>query len=162
MRTAGLTSAYDRLLAAAQAISPDTPLDPEQRADVNWTLCHVALSDELIADAAQSIRAGGSTAGGKVVLDNFPAMDPEAIAKMTASTTHSDRVSAVRQNATRLLSLLAQVPEESGQALIILRMHDRTGHHVSDTEMPWSDLVNLRSDKHIPAHADRLQGYLVP
>lgn len=160
MRNTELASAYERLLAAARAITPDSQLDLRQWADVDWTLCHIALSDGLLADAARSILDGAGAAGTKIVIDNLAAMDPEAIADMTASTTHDDRVAAVDQHAATFLALIAEIPQELAQAPLILRVHDRAGQHVADTEMTWADLVSLRSDQHIPAHADRLQGYL--
>ncbi len=86
-------------------------------------------------------------------------MDPAAIAAMTASTTHYDRIAAVRQHASELISELDQTPDQAAQAPLTLRFHDKTGQHVGDTTMTWADLIDLRAHQHIPAHATRLASY---
>lgn len=160
MNTAELSTAYQRLYAAAEAISDATPLDAEQRADVDWTLCHIALSDRLLTDTARSILDHTTGAAPNLVVNNRPAMDPTAISAMTTTTTHPERVAAVRHHATQLLTLLEQLPDDAGQTPLTLKVHDRTGQHVSDTELTWVELIELRGHQHIPAHADRLHSYL--
>ena len=157
MNTTDLAAAYRRLIAAAQAISDDSPLDPNQRADVDWTLCHIALSDQILTRTANEVRYRRP---GKLVVDNQPAMDPATIAAMTAATAHHDRVAAVRQHAASLLSELGQTSDQNAQAPLTLRFHDKTGQHVGATDMTWADLIELRTHQHIPAHAARLASYL--
>jgi hypothetical protein len=159
MNTRDLAAAYQHLFDAAQAISDGSPLDADQRADVDWTLCHIALSDRILTLAARQVRSGRPQATGKPVVDNQPAMDPAAIAAMTASTTHQDRIAAVRQHAATLIAELGQTPDQAGQAPLTLRLHDKTGQHVGDTDMTWADLIDLRARQHIPAHAARLASY---
>lgn len=159
MNTRDLAAAYQHLFDAAQAISDTSPLDPDQRADVDWTLCHIALSDRILSAAAGQVRSDRPQTTGKLVVDNQPAMDPDAIAAMTASTTHHDRIAAVRQHAATLITELDQTPDQAAQAPLTLRFHDKTGQHVGDTDMTWADLIDLRTRQHIPAHATRLAGY---
>ncbi len=160
MNTSELAVAYQRLLTAAQAINEHTRLNPHQRADVDWTLCHVVLSDQILTRTANKVRSRRPGRTGKLVVDNRPAMDPVAIAAMTASTTHQDRIVAVQQHADCLIAELCQTPEQAAQEVILLRFHDKTGRHVGDTNMTWAVLIELRADRHIPAHATRLAGYL--
>jgi hypothetical protein len=160
MNTSDLTAAYQRLLDAAQTITADMPLDPDQCADVDWTLCHIALSDQILTRAARDVRSGRTDTTGTLVVDNQPAMDPDAIAALTAATTHQDRVAAVRQSAAELIAELDQISDQAAQAQLVLRVHDKTGQRVADTDMAWADLIELRTYQHIPAHATRLAGYL--
>ncbi|HTR69888.1 MAG TPA: hypothetical protein VMH41_06625 [Mycobacteriales bacterium] len=160
MNTTDLAAAYQRLIAAAQAISDGTPLDADQRADVDWTLCHIALSDHILTQAARQVRSDRPETTGKIVVDNQPAMDPAAIVAMTAVTIHQDRIAAVRQHANSLIAELDQTPDQTAHARLTLRFHDKTGQHVGDTDMTWADLIELRTHQHIPAHATRLASYL--
>ncbi len=160
MNTTELSSAYQRLYAAAVAISERTPLSAEHRADVDWTLCHVALSDHLLADAAHSILDHKTRSAANLVVNNQSAMDPAAIAAMTTTTSHLERAATVRRHATQLLTLLDEMPDDAAQVPLTLQLHDRTGQHASDTELTWGDLIELRGHQHIPAHADRLHSYL--
>lgn len=160
MNTSNLGAAYQRLLGSAQTITEDTRLDPDQRADVDWTLCHIALSDQILTHAAKDVHLGRTERAGNVVVDNQSAMDPAAIAAMTAATTHQDRIAAVRRRATELIAELDQIPDQAAQARVTLRFHDKTGQHVADTDLAWADLIELRAHQHIPAHATRLDNYL--
>lgn len=69
MNTNDLAAAYQRLIAAAQAISDDSPLDADQRADVDWTLCHVALSDQILTQAARQVRSDQPETTGELVVN---------------------------------------------------------------------------------------------
>ncbi|MDA8298179.1 MAG: hypothetical protein M0004_16665 [Actinomycetota bacterium] len=160
MNTRDLAAAYQRLLASAQAITEDTRLDPDQRADMDWTLCHVALSDQILTHKAREVRSRQAGTTAELVVDNQPAMDPAALAAMSASTTHQDRIAAVRQHAAGLISVLDQTSDQAAQAPLTLRFHDKTGQHVGDTDMTWAHLIDLRTRQHIPAHATRLASYL--
>lgn len=160
MNTSNLATAYQLLFDAVQRITEDAPLDPDQRTDVDWTLCHIALSDQILTHAVRSLRSSRTETSGKLVVDNHPAMDPVAIGTMTASTTHDERVLAVRHHATELIAELDQVSDQAAQAPLVLRFHDKTGQHVGDADMMWVDLIELRAHQHIPAHTTRLDSYL--
>lgn len=162
MNTTDLSAAYERLLAASQAITDDTELSAEQRADVDWTLCHVALSDRMLTLAAMQVRTVHAGTATKLIVDNESAMDPAAIATMTASTSHAQRITTVSARAAELIAELDQTSDQAAHNLITLRIHDKTGKHISDTDMTWADLIELRAHKHIPGHADRLVSYLSP
>lgn len=158
MSTDELAAAYEALLDAARRASPDVALDAEERADVDWTLCHVALSDGILTRSAHDLATPRATTKALVV-DNHPAMDPEAIAAMVAATTHHDRVDALRHQADQLLAALARVPEPAAETLVTLRIFDKTGQHAGDSEITWKGLVELRTHHHIPAHTARLERY---
>lgn len=151
MQTTELANAYDNLLAAAGAITESTPLTADERSDANWTLSHVALSDRLLAAAAREVLAGKS-----VLIDNFPAMDPATISSLIASTTHAQRIDAVRRNGAEFLELVGRTPEQAGETSVRLRIFGRDGRHVSDTQLPWGELIRLRARVHVPGHAARL------
>ncbi|WP_165969859.1 hypothetical protein [Nonomuraea terrae] len=57
MNTTALRTAYDGLLAVAEAIGA-APLTADVRSAVDWTLSHVALSDRLLAAAARDVLSG--------------------------------------------------------------------------------------------------------
>lgn len=154
MHTRELANAYENLLDAAESITESTPLTPDERSDTDWTLSHVALSDRLLATAAREILAGEST-----LIDNFPAMDPAAISALIASTTHVQRIDAVRRNGAEFLELVGQTPEQAGETSVRLRIFDRDGRHSSDTQLPWGELIRLRAREHVPGHAARLAAF---
>ncbi len=67
MNTRDLAAAYQHLFDAAQAISDTSPLDADQRADVDWTLCHIALSDRILSVTARQVRSDPPQTTGKLV-----------------------------------------------------------------------------------------------
>lgn len=156
MRTVELANAYEQLVEVAAQIDP-TALGLAQRGEVEWTLCHVILSNGLLADAAHSIAGQGEEYA--LVVDNLPATDPAIIANLVASTTHAQRVGAVRTSAREFLSAVAAVPEESAAAQITFRVHDRNGKYITDSSATWGELMILRATQHLPAHTGRLGGY---
>ncbi|KOU38733.1 hypothetical protein [Streptomyces sp. WM6378] len=150
-----LTAAYRQLLVAAEAISADTPLDAETRDDVDWRLCHIALADRIIANAARE-QLSGHTA----VVDNQPSMDPDRIASMISTSTHPQRIDNVRRNWAELRTLIETYSSLDAQAQLKLRMHDRNGEYVSDSVMSWATLIEMRTRQHIPGHQAALANAL--
>ncbi|MCP2259817.1 hypothetical protein LX15_003526 [Streptoalloteichus tenebrarius] len=155
MHTNALAHAYGDLLKAASALTSATPLDERERADTDWTLVHVALSDRLLATAARDVLAGTSP-----LVDNSPAMDPAALSSLITSTTHEGRVDLVRRNGAEFLGLVRRTPEEAAAVPVRLRVFGRDGRHVADGETTWGELVRLRAEEHLPGHAARLAGYV--
>ncbi len=151
MDLTGLDTAYRQLLAAADATAR-VRLPASARDTVEWTLCHIALSDRILAAAARDVRAGLPT-----VVDNRDAMDADAIAALIAATSHAERVHLVRSNAAELLAALRAIPEDSARAIIRLRLVDRAGNAIPDQQLPWSKLIQLRAIEHVPGHAARLR-----
>jgi hypothetical protein len=158
MRTADLEAAYDQLRTVAQAITPETVRSPEDWADVDWTLCHVALSNRLLGDAARSILENGPDV--PLVIDNLPATDPPVMAAMIASTTHGERIEAVRASAADFLAQVGKIAGDAARASLTFRIHDRAGNYVTDSTVVWSELMRLRAQEHLPSHSDRLRGYI--
>ncbi|QLH19366.1 hypothetical protein [Streptomyces sp. Rer75] len=146
-----LASAYSELLTAAEAITPDTALVPETRADVDWRLCHIALADEIIANAARD-----QITGYPPVIDNQPSMDPYRITSTISATSHPQRVDSVRRNWVELQSILTIFTALDADAQLKLRIHDRDGAYMNDSTMTWSALIGLRASQHIPGHRDAL------
>lgn len=151
MDVATLAAVYTDLLAAAESITPQTPLDEPVRADVDWRLCHIALADRIIATAARE-QINGHTA----TVDNQPSMDPNRIAVMISTTTHAQRIDNVRRNWAELRPLFEAFTDVDVQAKLKLLMHDHNGEYVSDSVLPWSTLIDMRTSQHIPAHRDAL------
>jgi hypothetical protein len=149
-----LRAAYRDLLAAAEKITEAGPLPEQVRADVDWTLAHVALSDRLLAAAARDVLAGLP-----VRVDNSSAMDPASIAKLISATSHAQRSDLVRRNADDLLAVIAMTPDETARTPIELHLVDRNGRTAATSRLPWSELVGLRATKHIPGHAARLAAW---
>ncbi|WP_030807225.1 hypothetical protein [Streptomyces sp. NRRL S-337] len=156
MKLSALAAGYQKLLAAAEAISPAAPLLPDVRADLDWRLCHIALSDRIIVTAAHKTLAGKAA-----VVDNQAAMDSDQIGKMVTATSHTERVDAVRRNAAELLDALRRFSSDETETSVELRIYNREGEHVSDSWTSWQDLIALRAEKHIPGHTDQLVGYQV-
>ncbi|SHF88422.1 hypothetical protein [Streptoalloteichus hindustanus] len=154
MNTNDIGHAYEGLLRVAADLT-SASLDQQERADTDWTLCHVALSDRLLADAAREVLAGRPP-----LVDNLPAMEPSAISSLIRSTTHEERVDLVRRNGAEFVDLLARTPEKDEDTPVRLRVFGRDGQHVTDGEMTWGELVRLRAESHLPGHAARLAGFL--
>ncbi|WP_335941535.1 hypothetical protein [Streptomyces sp. PTD5-9] len=151
MDITALASEYDSLIAQAEAITDTTPLEAATRADVDWRLCHIALADRIITTALRE-----QINGHPATVDNQPSMDPDRIKKMISTTTHAQRVDSVRRNWAELRSLLVACSPTDTQARLTLRMHDRDGEYVSDSVLTWSDLIEMRTTRHIPGHRDAL------
>ncbi len=152
METAKLKRAYMDLLAAADAVGQRAEqLSPALRAEIDWRLCHVALSDEILVAAVESTRLGQPA-----VVDNKPAMDAVAIAGLIARTDHNQRIFIVSEWANSFIAAVAQLTEEQANATIQLLLHDRNGRPVSIAERSWLDVVQLRAERHIPAHTKAL------
>jgi len=158
MRTEDLELAYEQLDAAAQAVSPETVRSPEHWADIDWTLCHVALSNRLLGDAARNILQNGPDF--PLVIDNLPATDPPVMAAMIASTTHGERIEAVRTSAAEFLAQVGEITDDDARASVTFRIHDRDGNYVTDSTVVWSELMRLRAREHLRAHSDRLRSYI--
>ncbi|MDK0517588.1 hypothetical protein [Streptomyces sp. ML-6] len=75
---------------------------------------------------------------------------------MVSTTTHAQRVDSVRRNWAELRSLLVACSPANTQARLTLRMHDRDGEYVSDSVLTWSDLIEMRTTRHIPGYRDAL------
>jgi hypothetical protein len=151
MDTTDLADAYHQLIEAAGGIT-DTTGTAAERADVDWLLAHIALSDRILATAARHVLAGTP----EVVVDNAPAMDERTIGELIAATTHPERIDVLRRNAAELIDLITQIPESAASTQVRLRIHNRQGQHVSDSQLAWDGLVRIRAEKNIPGHALRL------
>ncbi|MFI7612117.1 hypothetical protein ACIBP6_12935 [Nonomuraea terrae] len=151
MNTTALRTAYDGLLAVAEAIGA-TPLTADVRSAVDWTLSHVALSDRLLAAAARDVLSGRP-----VTVDNRDAMDEAAIASLTGSTTHAERVDLVRRHAAGLRALVEAMPDEAAATPVRIRLVGRDGRAHPDQRITWSELIRLRAEEHVPGHAARLR-----
>jgi len=152
MDTTALRTAYDDLLAAAEAIGATTPLTADARSAVDWTLSHVALSDRLLAAAARDVLSGRP-----VTVDNRDAMDEAAIASLIGSTTHAQRVDLVRGHAARLSALVEAMPGEAAATPARIRLVGRDGRAHPDRRITWGELIRLRAEEHVPGHAARLR-----
>lgn len=151
MDTTDLTHAYEALLTAAESITSTTPLSNTDRARVDWTLAHIALSDRMLATTARDVLAGRPA-----TIDNASAMSQNAIDSVLASTTHLERAELVRRNAKELTDLLEQTPAHGGRALIRTRLVDRAGQQVFQGNLTWSEVVQMRGRDNIPGHAATL------
>ncbi|MFP8885487.1 MULTISPECIES: hypothetical protein [Streptomyces] len=151
MDTTTLALAYEKLLAAAESVTDDSPLPDADRAQVDWVLAHVALSDRALAGAARQVLAGEPAR-----IDNAPAMSKTAIASLLASTTHEERTEMVRRNAMELLGLLERTPDAGVGAAVQARLVDRGGNEVFDDVLMWGDVIRMRAEEHIPGHAANL------
>ncbi len=143
-----LKRAYLDLLEAADAVGLRAEkLSPALRAEIDWRLCHVALSDKILVAAVESTRLGQPA-----VVDNKPAMDAAAIAGLVARTDHNQRISMVSERANSFIASCASLTQEQANAMVQLIVYDRNGQLVSAVQLSWLDLVQIRAERHIPAH----------
>ncbi|GAA3378504.1 hypothetical protein GCM10020367_58270 [Streptomyces sannanensis] len=151
METKELSRAYKELLAAAESITDDRPLAEFDRAEVDWVLAHIALSDRALAGTARDVLAGRAAR-----IDNAQVMSRAAIAAVLCSTTHLERVDMVRRNAKELVDLLEQIPQEAAGTAVRAQLVDREGMLVFDDDLKWGDVIRMRAMEHIPGHAATL------
>jgi hypothetical protein len=157
VETKDLSRAYKELLAAAEAITDGGPLAEADRAQTDWLLAHIALSDRALADAARQVLAGQE---GRI--DNASAMSKTEIARVISATTHAERIDMVRRNAQELIDVLERTPDSAATASVRARLVDRAGEVVFDTDLAWGAVVRMRAVEHIPGHAATLASFLGP
>jgi hypothetical protein len=155
LQAESLAEAYRRLVAAARLAGGSAQLTDEERAQVDWTLSHIALSDRMLAQAARRVLAGEPAR-----IDNSGAMDEAAIAGLIASTSHEQRVAMVSERAEDLVSLVRLMPPDQGSVSLQARLVNREGHVVFDDRLSWGDLVKARAEQQIPGHAARLEAFV--
>jgi hypothetical protein len=156
METEQLALAYERLVAAATEAGR-TGLTEDQRAQVDWTLGHVVLSDRMLTDVAWRVRAGREAR-----IDNGGAMDERAIAAVVATSSHDERTTMVANQARALLAVIADTATDRATTVLPARLVDRTGTEVFSGEVVWGELLSARANHQIPGHAARLEGFVRP
>ncbi|MFD9304493.1 hypothetical protein ACFWCB_17855 [Streptomyces sp. NPDC060048] len=154
METKELFRAYQELLAAAECIADDSPLAESDRAQVDWTLAHIALSDRALAGAGRAVLASREAR-----LDNAQAMSKSEIGRIICSTTHRERAEMVRRNAMELIDLLGLSPDEAAGATVRACLVNREGAVVFDDDLKWGDLIRMRAQEHIPGHTAALRSW---
>jgi hypothetical protein len=154
MDTEKLTEAYRRLEAAARAVAASPLPTDEQRAETDWTLAHVALSDLMLAEAARRLAAGEPAR-----IDNTTAMDPDAIRELTGSMPYEERVALVAARGALLVELIARQGPAEGAQSVQVHLVDKAGNLAFEGVMKWGELVSARATVQIPGHAARLAGY---
>lgn len=152
MNTDMLVRAYAELTAAMRALPGAPQLAPDDEAEVDWRLCHIALSDEALIDAARATIEGLSA-----IVDNRRAMDGGLIASVIGKTTRAQRIDVVRRNGSDFVDRVAELSEAQSETAIRLVVHDRDGNPVSDRIVTWRELVGLRADRHLPEHSAKLR-----
>lgn len=150
MDTAVLRAAYDVLLAeiAAGGFGPPPP--------GKWTaeqvVGHVALNDELLAEATEAVLAGAPwayynhNAVHTPEVDDFVADCGDLAGLTTRLRGTSHRLCAL---VDRLDVLAADTPVET---------HIRDGDRiVVDEPLPWGRVLDIHQRVHLPAHTDQLR-----
>lgn len=154
MDTTKLEAAYRGLLTVVESIPDTTGYPARARADIDWTLSHIALSDPILTAAARDILNDHSA-----VVDNQHAMEQSAIAELIDSTSHQRRIAMVRAHAHELGEVLREIPDHAAVRPVLLRIFSRDGESLPEQRMPWSELIELRATRHIPGHAARIAAY---
>lgn len=155
METTELEAAYRSLLRLAESIPDTADYTAPAQDDIDWTLSHIALSDPLLAASARDILNGRPA-----VVDNQHAMDQGAIAELSGSTTHQQRVAMVRAHAHELREALSAIPDQETASLVLLRLFTRDGEPLPERHMPLRDLIALRATTHIPGHTARIKAHV--
>ncbi|MFJ4568550.1 hypothetical protein ACIP4U_33875 [Streptomyces caelestis] len=154
VETKELSRAYKELLAAAECIADDSLLAESDRARVDWTLAHIALSDQALVGAGRAVLASR-----EAHLDNAQAMSKSEIGRIISSTTHGERAEMVRRTAMELVDLLDLSPDEAADAMVRACLVDREGAVVFDEGLKWGDLIRMRAKEHIPGYTAALRSW---
>lgn len=155
MNTQSLAQAYIQLITAARLVEREHCLGVSDREAIDWRLCHIALSDEILATAVQA-----TLDGKEVIVDNGRAMDAEVIASLVERTTLGDRIEMVHRNGDAFMECVARLVEGLGTTEVHLVIRDKCGVVVSNAVMSWCELIELRAKRHIPAHTKQLTSYI--
>jgi predicted transcriptional regulator len=156
MDTEQLALAYERLVAAATEVGR-VELTADERAQVDWTLGHVARSDRMLTDVAWRVRAGQDAR-----IDNGGAMDARAIRAVVATSSYDERTRMVADQARALIAVIADTATERAATVVPARLVDRAGTEVFSGDVVWGELLSARANHQIPGHAARLEGFLRP
>jgi hypothetical protein len=154
MDTDTLAEAYQRLENAALFVAASPAPTEQQRADTDWTLAHVALSDLMLAEAARHLSAGDP-----VRIDNSTAMSPTAIRELIETTEYQERVDLVAARGAELVGLIARQGAQEATASVEVHLVDSAGRTSFEGTMTWGEIVHARGTVQIPGHAARLAGY---
>ena len=142
-----LDGAYQAVLRAARAVIDEGSASDPHGA-LCWTLCHIALYDASLVEAARQI-AGDERA---VVVESGPEMCPDAIGALIARRTPKELVDLVECTATSLLSALRSIPDEYADTMVRVRLATRRGDYAFDDWLGWSDLLSVRATEQLPRH----------
>lgn len=154
MNVTRLAGAYEELLAVADSAVRASPVSADVQARIDRTLAHVLLTDRALILTARQILAGEP--GCLCIRD---AMSLTALSGVTATTTHAELVTAVRQEAETLLPLLGALPEFAAEARVEVRLVDRDDEHVFES-LRWGDLIEMRAEEHLSGHSRLLASLL--
>ncbi|MFG2935670.1 hypothetical protein [Streptomyces sp. NPDC048282] len=143
-----LDGAYRALLHAARSVlAGGSGCDPHGA--MCWTLCHIALYDQILVAAAREIACGETS----VVVESGPEMCPDVIGAVIAQRTPKDLVDLVDCTALNLLSALESIPDERADTAVRVRLATRTGAYAFDDWLSWRDLIAERANEQLPRHA---------
>lgn len=145
--------AYDDLLGAIGEIDL-AGLGEGERRRIDERLCHIALSDDLLAEAALRTLADLPAS-----VDNKSAMDRDVIAAAIAGSSHAGRIAALIEKRDVFLERLRRLSREQLERPVDLVIRDAAGNSLSSERMSWRALIALRAERHLPAHTAKLAAH---
>lgn len=145
-----LRTAYAKLCAEAERV-PYPRLDAAHRDELDWLLVHIYLSEDIITRAARRAAEGLSS-----VIDNATAMNEKSINSIITSTSHNQRVQAMRCAVTAASNAIDRLQEHDLVRPVQLRIYSRDRQHMQESTVAWREFIGLRIG-HIERHGERLR-----
>lgn len=146
-----LAGAYLSLMAAAHELPREDPVLGDRLSAADWILSHTALTDAALAETAAQVRAGG-----RAGFDNHGTANADVLGSVISAHDWPGLLELVRDNATKLISAVADVPDTRADRPVRVRMVNRWGTEVFVEEIAWRDLIELRAREQIPGHTAQL------
>jgi hypothetical protein len=148
MDTHALRSAYDGLLAVAQAGEFHDPPAGEWTAAM--VLAHVATNDVLLTEVTRQVAAGRA-----LRYDNAPASTAGQLRRVVDELGWDGLIAEVRRRADLLIEAVDNLDNVHAETLVDSRIVD-AGHAVVDDTVPWSRLLLAQAATHIPMHTRQM------
>jgi hypothetical protein len=148
MDTQALRSAYDGLLAVAQAGDFHDP--PPHQWSAAEVLAHVATNDQLLTEVTRQVAAGHMLS-----YDNAPAIAESHLRRLAEQLSWDELIAEVRRRADLLIEAVDALDSAHAETLVDSRIVDAGQVRVDDA-VPWSRLLLAQSQTHIPMHTRQL------
>lgn len=142
-----LAASYKALLSEA---ATGAFLDPVEGWSASMILAHIAINDRRLAAITETVSAGLFARN-----DNADAVDDNGLREYAARLGWDGLLVEVRQAGDVLMAATSAMTEQQGQQLVDTHIVD-AGAVVVDDALPWSRLLMVHAQHHIPGHMRQL------
>lgn len=142
-----LAASYKALLSEA---ATGAFLDPVEGWSAAMILAHIAINDRHLAVVTEAVCAGCFARH-----DNADAINDNGLREYAARLGWDGLLVEVRQARDALMAAASAMTEQQGQQLVDTHLVD-AGTVVVDDALPWSRLLMVHAQHHLPGHMRQL------